>query len=341
MSRDINHIYSRLLQKLSLRTGCSFSKPLDPIILITNKCNARCVHCHSWKLKSQEKEMTTMEWKLTLEEMRKWLGPVFITITGGEALLKKDAIEIVEYAVKLGFRVELLTNGFLMTLEKAKRLIESGVKRITISLDGSTSEIHDKARGKKGFFDKATKALQMLADERSLSGRDIEIWGKTVIMSHNVTDLSNILLLANKLSINGILFQSLLPVYYSEHRDDPEWYVDNPLWVTDMEALSDSMQHLKELKAQGYPVLNTIENLNLIEDYYKNPEQLSYKVRSHNYNKRNKHTCDVWVGGLQIMPDGGMKMCSKMAPFANAKGGHILQAWKNRDRCWKKQCQYI
>ena len=341
LARDINYVYSRLLQKLSQRTSVPFGKPLAPILVLTNRCNARCVHCLSWKLKSQENEMTTLEWKSTLDELRKWLGPVSISITGGEILLKKDAIEIVEYAAMLGFRVSLLTNGFLMTHEKAKRLIQSGVKRITISLDSSKPEIHDKVRGKEGFFDNVIKALQMLSDERGLSGRDVEIWGKTVIMSYNVKDLSSIVMITKRLGINGILFQSLTPVYYSEQQGDPKWYVDNPLWVTDLKALSQSIQLLRELKTKGYPILNTIENLNMIEDYYTHPEELAHKVHSHNYKKKKKQTCETWVSGFEIRPNGGMKMCFMMKPFANARDGHIRQAWKDRVQCWKEPCQYI
>lgn len=340
-ARDINYIFARILQKLSLHTGCSFGKPHAPILILTNRCNAHCLHCLSWKHKSQEGEMTTLEWKLTLDELRKWLGPVSITITGGETLLRMDTMEIVEYAAKRGFKVELLTNGFLMTSEKAKRLIQSGVKRITISLDGSQSEIHDKIRGKAGFFDNTVKALQMLSNERDLNGRDVDIWGKTVIMSYNVKELANIVILARKLGINGILFQSLTPVYYSNQLGNPKWYVNNPLWVTDIKTLSASMQHLRELKTKGYPILNTVENLNIMEDYYIHPEEMSFKVHSHNYKQKKKQDCEAWVGQLNIGPDGGMTMCPRMTPFANAKDGYLRRAWKNRGQCWKEPCQYI
>jgi MoaA/NifB/PqqE/SkfB family radical SAM enzyme len=341
LSRDINYIYSRLLQKLSQRTGGRFGKPLAPILALTNRCNAGCVHCLSWKLKSQECEMTTLEWKSTLDELRKWLGPVFISITGGETLLRKDVIEIVEHAAKLGFRVELLTNGFLMTSEKVGQLLQTGVKRITISLDSSKPEIHDKIRGKAGFFDKATKALQMLSNERGLSGRGVEIWGKTVIMSYNVKDLSNLVMFVRKLGINGVLFQSLTPVYYSKQQGNPKWYENNPLWVADKNTLAQSIRQLRVLKTQGYPILNTLENLDIIENYYMHPEQLAYRVHTHNYNKMNKQNCETWVQGLQILPDGGMKMCYRMEPFANVKDGELRKAWKNRAQCWKEPCQFI
>jgi hypothetical protein len=78
----------------------------------------------------------------------------------------------------------------------------------------------------------------------------------------------------------------------------------------------------------------------MIENYFYAPQQLAYKVHSHDYDKK-KQQCRSWMGGLQIMPDGGMKMCHWMDPFANAKNGNLKLAWKNRDRCWKKTCSYI
>ncbi|MEW6418498.1 MAG: radical SAM protein [Nitrospirota bacterium] len=336
---DLNYYYARLLRELAYLTGGSFGKPTSVIALLTNRCNARCVHCHSWKLPHIE-EMTTEEWKKTFHELRRWLGPVFISITGGETLLKKDAIDLSEYAAQLGFWVEYLTNGYLMDMAKAKELALSGIKRIKISLDGSQPDIHNKIRGRKGFFEKATYALQSMAEERDRWNKGLKLWGKTSIMSLNVEDLPNIVVLARDLQIDGVEFQALEPVYYSKQLGDPNWYKDNPLWITDLNALSGSIQRLKELKNQGYPVLNSLENLDLIEKYFIDPEHLSYKVHSHEYNKK-KNECHSWLGALQIMPDGGIKMCHWMKPFANARDGHIRRAWIKMEKNGVKEkwCQ--
>jgi hypothetical protein len=107
-----------------------------------------------------------------------------------------------------------------------------------------------------------------------------------------------------------------------------------------LDKLSEIVQQLRELKTQGDPIINTIENLNMIENYFCAPKKLAFKVHSHDYKKKTQH-CRAWIGGLQIMPDGGMKMCHWMNPFANAKNGSLKLAWKNRDRCWGKSCPYI
>jgi MoaA/NifB/PqqE/SkfB family radical SAM enzyme len=261
-------------------------------------------------------------------------------MTGGETLVRKDSIGLARYASKLGFWVEFLTNGSLMTREGAEQLIRSGVRRIKISLDGSKAEIHDAVRGRDGFFEKAREALEVLALKKSRYGANTQIWGKTTVMNLNAEDLPAIVALARALKIDGVEFQALEPTYYSEQLRNPHWHEENPLWVKDLPKLSESLRQVKELKRQGYSVLNTLENLEMIENYFYDPQGVSYKVHSHDYRKKEPR-CTAWPGGLQISPEGGMRMCHWMEPFAWSRDGDFKTAWRKRDRCWKKDCSYI
>ena len=109
---NLRHYWNRLLQEGALRTGLRISKPTGAIAILTYRCNARCVHCYSYDVPRME-ELSTDQWFAALDELRSWLGPVFLSITGGEALLRKDALEIAGHAARLGFWVELLTNGWV------------------------------------------------------------------------------------------------------------------------------------------------------------------------------------------------------------------------------------
>lgn len=336
----LNHYYSRFLQEMAFRTKGAFGKPTSVIVVLTNRCIARCIHCHSWKLPIDSQEITTQEWERVFDELRTWLGRVFVAITGGETLLRNDSVQLAKYASKLGFWVKFLTNGYLMNPEVAEQLIQSGVKRVEISLDGSHPEIHDRVRGRDGFFLAVTEALKTLIEEKKRQKKDIKIWAKTTVMSLNLDDLLNIAKLVRELEIDGVEYQAVEPIYYSEQMNDPRWFENNPLWVTDLKKLSEVVQQLRGLKNQGYPIINSDENLNLIEEYFYAPQRLSHKIQSHDYRKKYGQ-CRSWIGGLQIMPDGGMKMCHWMKPFANARDGNLKRVWKNRDRCWKQVCPYI
>lgn len=337
---DANYYYSRVLQEVARKTGGAFAKPTYVIFLLTHHCNARCLHCESYNVPTPEHEMTTDEWKNTLDEARDWLGPIDVSFTGGEALLRPDAIELVEHAAMLGFQVELLTNGFPVFGDRAARLAHSGLKRVTMSVDGSTRELHERTRNRKGFYERVISALSSFVSERDAHNLDIEIWAKTAIMNINVNDLPNIARLAKEIGITGVKYQALEPTYYTEQLDDPKWYLKNPLWVTNLNDVSNSIKELKALKAEGYPILNSNENLDLIENYFRDPEGLAFKVHAHEYSKK-KPECRDWLGTLQIMPDGGMKMCYRMEPFANARQGSLKKAWMKRAKCWQTDCGYI
>lgn len=336
----IKYYSTRALQELSLRTGHSFSKPTGCIVLLTNRCNARCLHCHSWKAERDEHEISTSEWLEVLTQLRAWLGPVFLSITGGETLLKKDAIQIARFAAYQGFWTEFLTNGYLVDKESASQLVDSGVKRIKVSIDGSNPAIHDLIRGQNGFFTRAVDALKMLVEEKQRQQSQFVLWAKTSIMSHNIDDLENIAEIARELGLDGVEYQALEPIYYSEQLRDKKWFLDNPLWVSDTAQAETAINQLIELKTQGYPIVNTVENLEMIRHYFHDPEALAHKVHSHEYKKK-KSTCRSWVGGLQIMPDGGMKMCHFMEPFAYAHKGSIKKSWIKREKCWTKNCGFI
>jgi hypothetical protein len=111
------------------------------------------------------------------------------------------------------------------------------------------------------------------------------------------------------------------------------------LWVRDPGRSDRAVAELKALKSDGLPIVNTLENLDMIQRYFQDPGKLAYKVHAHEYSKK-KPQCRSWVGGLQIMPDGGLKMCHFMAPFANTRDGKLKSLWKQRKQCWKEPCAY-
>ena len=51
-------------------------RPTSIAILLTERCNARCVHCDIWKNRGKEDSPTVDQWKTTLRDLRRWLGPV-------------------------------------------------------------------------------------------------------------------------------------------------------------------------------------------------------------------------------------------------------------------------
>jgi MoaA/NifB/PqqE/SkfB family radical SAM enzyme len=340
MTSQLNHYCARFIQELALMTGGSFSRPTDVIVILTNRCNARCIHCHSWKLRPSAHELSEDEWVRGLKAIRSWIGPVALVITGGETLVRGDAIRIAGAAVRLGFATELLTNGFLLKGGKVEELLRSGIRRATLSLDGPNAEIHDQVRGRPGFFANVVAAMENLSKLRGRMNPAIKVVAKTTIMRLNAAVLGAIVELAERIGIDGVQFQALEPVYYSDQLQDPNWFQNNPMWITDLDPLRRSIDTLREYKLRGLPVNNSLAELDLIQRYFEAPAEHAYRVHSHDA-KRPRKACRSFATHLQIMPDGGMKMCHWMEPFANLRHGNLKDAWRRRPRCWKNDCGHI
>ena len=81
----------------------------------------------------------------------------------------------------------------------------------------------------------------MLVEQNRIQGGDTVVRLKTAIMSLNLHDIANIPPLAKELGAEGVLYQALEPVYYSEQYQDENWFESNDLWIKDLAALDVSV----------------------------------------------------------------------------------------------------
>src|SRR5437660_12228260 len=82
--------------------AASLCRPTSIALLMTERCNARRIHCDIWKNKGREERPTFDEWKTGLSDLRRSLGPVHVALTGGEALLHPARIELVGHGSWVG-----------------------------------------------------------------------------------------------------------------------------------------------------------------------------------------------------------------------------------------------
>ena len=120
-----------------------FERPIISLrITLTNRCNVNCVYCHHDGMVSSKQEMTADE-LYTICKIAKNLGVKKIRLSGGEPLIRKDIVEIVEKIASLGFKdISMTTNGTM--LEKyAKGLKDAGLDRVNVSLDTLNRETYE------------------------------------------------------------------------------------------------------------------------------------------------------------------------------------------------------
>ena len=129
---------------------------------ITRRCNLKCVHCRS---SSEENvkghpDFSFEEAQAILDDIASYASPV-VVLSGGEPLLREDVFDIARYGTDLGFRMCLATNGTLVTEETCRRIKESEIRMVSLSLDGAKAETHDDFRNQVGAFDGTMRAIEL------------------------------------------------------------------------------------------------------------------------------------------------------------------------------------
>ncbi len=120
---------------------------------ITRRCNLKCVHCRSSSemFVEEHPDFSLEEAYRVLDDIAGYAKPV-IVLSGGEPLLREDVFDIAKYGTDKGLRICLATNGTLVTDEICGKIKASGIKIVSLSLDGSTDKVHDDFRKQEGAF---------------------------------------------------------------------------------------------------------------------------------------------------------------------------------------------
>lgn len=159
----------------------------------TGACNLACRHCRAEATgEPSPDELGTSEVKRLLDQISERPNVLFI-ISGGEPLLREDIFEIASYGVGKGLRVVLSSNGTLFTTTTVRRIVDAGIKRVSVSIDGPTADLHDEFRGLGGAFNAA------VAGVRCARAEGLQFQMNTTVTRQNLHLLPDILSLARNL----------------------------------------------------------------------------------------------------------------------------------------------
>ncbi len=127
--------------------------PLLVIWEVTRACDLECVHCRASAIPERERgELTTDEGLRLIAEIRRFGRPLFV-LTGGDPLKRPDIFELIGAASNAGLVTNLSPSGTpLLTHAALRRARECGLAGVSISLDGSNEQLHDRFRGVPGSF---------------------------------------------------------------------------------------------------------------------------------------------------------------------------------------------
>ncbi|MFP3870538.1 MAG: radical SAM protein [Syntrophobacteria bacterium] len=243
---------------------------------VTQRCNLRCTFCDYWKCKGPENRLEDYT------PIVRHLNPLHLTITGGEPLLRSDLEKIVHsIRTQTSFvYMNLITNGSLLSIDRALSLWHAGLNQLSVSLD-FPDERHDRNRGKTGLWRHLQQTLPRLAET------EIDNLGlNTVIMKENLGDLLEIARTAKSWG-----FKVSYSTYNPFKSDNPEHLIP----AGQLKRLEQVIGELITWKRQHGNITNSDFYLNNIPGYFRG---------------RGISGCLAGRKWVQVSPEGTLRRCS-------------------------------
>lgn len=206
----------------------------------TLRCNLNCIHCGSDCTKETETpDMPLADFLKVLDNIAPHVNPnkTIIAVTGGEPLMRKDLERCGEEFYKRGFPWGIVTNGYGLTPDRFRKLLNAGLRSITISFDGLTSNTHDWFRGKAGSWERAKNAIAAVVSTEGLVYDVV-----TCVNKRNIEDLEEI----KKLLISlGVKYWRLFIIFPKGRAEN------NPLLKLAPEEFKWLMNFIKQTREEG------------------------------------------------------------------------------------------
>lgn len=207
---------------------------------ITRRCNLNCVHCRSssgMDAKGHPDFSTEVGFRI-IDDISGYAKPV-VVLSGGEPLLRKDVFDIAEYGTKKGLRMCLATNGSLVDRGVCAKINSSGIRIVSLSLDGSTDKVHDDFRKQEGAFAGVMNAAKLFREH------DIEFIINSSFTKRNQEEIPKVYKLAKELGATAWYMFMIVPTGRGEEimseLISKEDYDDILEWHYDMEKDEDNM----------------------------------------------------------------------------------------------------
>jgi len=246
-----------ILTHLSIIRNRPLTGPMLAIISPSYHCNLRCEMCNFWKKKGG-RELEKEDFYKVMNELFDMHTPM-ISFSGGEPFLRKDIFELVKYASNNAV-VHIASNGTRITGTIAKRIRELEVDGVSISLDSSNPEIHNKIRGVTNSFDHTLNGLKTLVKETKNSKTVIDVI--TLVTEDNFQEIFKTVQLVNTIGIDTVGIIPIHKLNQNVHRMDNR----KKETVKNIEIVIDGLIKLK--KEEGI-IDNSIRYLEDVKKYFR------------------------------------------------------------------------
>jgi len=254
-------------------------------IVISPRCVLKCKMCAAWKSGSESNTISFEEAKNFVRSLSGFVkSPLEINVMGGEPLMVDWCLDLCDFIHQQGFKSIISTNAYLINEDMAKRLADSNLNVLAISLESLKAKTHDFYRGVDGVSAKVMTAIEYL--DKYCRGR-FPITILTIIMEKNLDDILELTEWVNNNKLfENISFLALLETGLVKDREN--WFRSETykeIWPQDTNKVYKLIDELIRLRKTGYKIWNPVSQLDAFKDYYTDPERFmketEYKI--HDY----------------------------------------------------------
>jgi radical SAM protein with 4Fe4S-binding SPASM domain len=270
--------------------------PLSGSLELTFRCNLRCAHCYA----SFGHEGVPGKTELSYAEVCDILdqiaeaGCLWLLLTGGEPLVRRDFVDIYTYAKRKGFLVTLFTNGTLITPEIADVLVELPPFKVEITLYGMTQETYERVTGVPGSHARCMRGIELLVE------RGLPLKLKSMLMTLNKHEIWDMQAYAEKLGVD---------------------FRFDPLLNAGMEGF-DAPKHLRIQPSEA--VQFDLADRKRIEGFQAFSEKFIRPLRAPEY----LYNCGAGIGSFHIDPFGELCLCiTAREPHVSLRQVTFQEGW--------------
>lgn len=321
-----------------IRSPQSFEVPFIIFWETTYACDLACLHCRAEASPIRDKnELSFDESKKLLEDIRKFGRPI-VVLTGGDPFKRDDIFNIISYGISIGLPISLSPSITpLFSDDKIELLKKSGVKTVSISLDGPDEETHDSFRGVQGVFRRTLDIWQKLTK----SGIKVQI--NTTVSKMNLGKLPHIFSL---IAQNGAMIWSVFFIVETG-RANQNFQILPQDFEDVMNFLYDCGEYIHVKTTEGHHFKRIFLQRKLAEEkgedfrrfirvgdlYYKLLDGLSSEVSKLNLHKKQRRTpMNVNAGrGMVFISKTGKVFPSGFLPVevGSVRQESIVEIYKN------------
>ena len=282
--------------------------PVLSELALTYKCNLKCQFCYAGcncttNPTGSDEVLSVEEFKVIIDKIFQQAKVPSISFTGGEPALFKGLTELVAYAKSYDMRVNLITNGTMVSKELANDLVAAGLDSVQVSLEGVSPEIHDSLVQIKGAYSKTRKAIEYFKE------KGIHIHTNSTITRLNLEECTRMpAFVKDELKLDKFSMNLLIPTGSGGLFDH--------LVVTYSEIGS----YLKQIKTES-------DRLGIEFMWYSPVPMCMFNTITSGLGNKGCSACD---GLISVAPNGDVLPCASYDdPVGNLAKGDFKGIWKS------------